>query len=86
MPEIARGYEWAARDQCISQNSRKAKQNGPVAYLTDRKKRKTRPISYHRTVMRKAHRSGANIVHGDDNKWLLKTTRYNIVQRQLTDL
>jgi hypothetical protein len=42
-------------DQCISQNGRKTQQNGPVAHLPDRKQRKTRTISSHRTVRRKAH-------------------------------
>ena len=43
-------------DQCISQNGRKAQQNGPVSHLTNRKKRKTHTISSHRTVRRNAHR------------------------------
>src|SRR5262249_20041962 len=40
----------------ISQNGRKAQQNGPVAHLTDGNKRETRTISSHHTVIRKAHR------------------------------
>jgi hypothetical protein len=43
-------------DHGISQNGRKVQQNGLVAPLTERKKHKTRTISYHRTIIRKAHR------------------------------
>jgi hypothetical protein len=41
-------------DHGISQNGRKAQQNGPVAYLTERKKHKTHTISYQRAIIRKA--------------------------------
>ena len=37
---------------CISQNSRKAKQNGPDARLSHRKRRETGIISYHHAVRR----------------------------------
>jgi len=40
----------------ISQNGGKAQQNGPVTHLTERKKHKTRTISYHCTIMRNAYR------------------------------
>ena len=56
MPAIVKSYEWSTHDHGISQNGRKAQHNGPVAYLTERKKHKTRTISYHRTITRKAHR------------------------------
>ena len=56
MPAIVRSYEWATHDHGISQNSRKAQQKRLVTPLTDRNTRETRPISSHRTVMRKAHR------------------------------
>jgi hypothetical protein len=56
MPAIAGECKRDTHDQGISQNGRKAQQNGPVAHLTERKKHKTRTISYHRTIIRKAHR------------------------------
>jgi hypothetical protein len=43
-------------DHGIAQNGKKAQQNGPATPPTDRKKRKTRTISSHRAVRRKAHR------------------------------
>src|SRR5882724_11355537 len=55
MPAIIRSYEWATHDHGISQNGRKTQQNGPVAHLTDGKKRQTHTISCHRTVIRKVH-------------------------------
>src|SRR5882724_883747 len=55
MPEIARRCEWDTHDQGMSQNGRKAQQNGPATPAIDRKKRKTLTISSHRTVRRKAH-------------------------------
>src|SRR5262245_1693421 len=55
MPAIAGAYEWTTHDHGISQTGRKVQHNGPVAHLPDRKKRKTRSISSHRTVRRKAH-------------------------------
>jgi len=39
-------------DQDISQNSRKAKHHGPDARLSDRNRRETGLISYHRAVLR----------------------------------
>jgi hypothetical protein len=39
-------------DQDISQNSRKAKQSGPDARVSDRKMRETGIISYHHAVLR----------------------------------
>jgi len=39
-------------DQDISQNSRKAKHNGPDAHLSHRKRRETGIISYHHAVLR----------------------------------
>jgi hypothetical protein len=39
-------------DQDISQNSRKAKQSGPDARLSDRKMRETGITSYHHAVLR----------------------------------
>jgi hypothetical protein len=56
MPAIAGRCEWDTHHQEISQNGRKAQQKGPVAHLTERQKHKTRPISSHRTIRRKAHR------------------------------
>src|SRR6266446_645412 len=56
MPAIIRSYEWATHDHGISQNGRKTQQKGPVAHLTDGKKRQTHTISCHRTVIRKVHR------------------------------
>src|SRR6267142_2016638 len=55
MPEIARRCEWDTHDQGISQNGRKAQQNGPATPAIDRKKHKTLTISSHRNVRRKAH-------------------------------
>src|SRR6266850_2509217 len=39
-------------DPCIPQNSRKAKQSGPDARLSERKMRETGIISYHHAVLR----------------------------------
>jgi hypothetical protein len=39
-------------DPCISQNSRKAKHNGPDTRLSHRKRRETGIISYHHAVPR----------------------------------
>jgi hypothetical protein len=39
-------------DQDISQNSRKAKHHGPDARLSDRNRRETGLISYHRAILR----------------------------------
>jgi hypothetical protein len=56
MPAIVGSYEGSTHDHGIAQNGRKTHQNGPVAHLTDGKKRQAHTISCHRTVIRKVHR------------------------------
>src|SRR5690242_6531099 len=55
MLAIVRSYAWSIHDHCIAQNGRKTQQKGPVAHLTDGKKRQTHTISCHRAVIRKVH-------------------------------
>jgi hypothetical protein len=78
------GYECATRDHDISQNGRKAQQNGPVSHRTHRKKRKTHTISSHRTVRRKAHRLlGQKIAlrYPQACLWGVRVGRYSLFPR-----
>jgi hypothetical protein len=44
MPAIVRSYAWSIHDHGISQNGRKAQQNGPVAYSPTEKSAKPAPF------------------------------------------